>query len=286
MNNKGKGITYIGAEMALNGEVDIKGPALIAGKITGIVRSSDQIKIEPGGEIDGEVFCQDLRVSGTLKGKLFCNKLVIVATGVVEADVSSHEMEIYDGGQFIGMRTTGPEASVLPLPTEVVIHDAAQQPLSSSPKIHKVTEAQNNPLGQTTKNIETADDEIQPSKTSNKKILSVTALMLFTVGLWQVGWGDFLASPKPASNEPALFTQPSPVAESITERNAAKLLKDVQNEHSFIEQREELVNAGLADPDVAMEDLDAMAASNALMNDDNEPKAAIETQPENEIDAK
>ena len=284
MNNKGKGITYIGAEMTLNGEIDIKGPALIAGNITGTVRSSDQIKIELGGEIDGEVFCQELRVSGTLKGKLFCNKLVIVSTGVVEADVSSHDMEIYDGGQFIGMRTIGPESSILPLPTHAITSDEVEQPFSlSSPSDgNEVTETQKSLSPQPAKNIATADDTIQPNNKPHKALLSVCALILMTVGLWQVGGLDFLTSPKTVSNEPALFTQPSPPVASVTERNAAKLLKDVQDEHSFIEQREELVNAGLADPDVAMEDLDAMAASNALMADDNEAaKDAIDTQPAN-----
>ena len=282
MNNKGKGITYIGAEMTLNGEIDIKGPALIAGNITGTVRSSDQIKIELGGEIDGEVFCQELRVSGTLKGKLFCNKLIIVSTGVVEADVSSHDMEIYDGGQFIGMRTTGPEASILPLPTHAVASDEVEQPFSLSSPSDEVTDTPKSVLPQPAKNIATADDTIQPNNKPHKALLSVCALILMTVGLWQVGGLDFLTSPKTVSNEPALFTQPSPPVASVTERNAAKLLKDVQDEHSFIEQREELVNAGLADPDVAMEDLDAMAASNALMADDNEAaKDAIDTQPAN-----
>ena len=277
MNNKTKGITYIGAEMTLNGEMDIKGPALIAGKVTGIVRSNDQIKIEPGGEVDGEVFCQELRVSGTLKGKLFCNKLVIVSAGLVEADVSSHDMEIYDGGQFIGMRTTGPEANVLPMPAHAIPNETIEPVNNRSHPNHDLTDIQQSVPSTPAKNLDSSadDNKVQPNSKSSKAFLTVSALVVIAVGVWQFDALSLLKSPKPTSNEPALFTQPLPSVDNVTERNAAKLLKDVQNEHSFIEQREELVNAGLADPDVAMEDLDAMAASNELMADGNEAAATV-----------
>ncbi|MDO6619730.1 polymer-forming cytoskeletal protein [Shewanella sp. 6_MG-2023] len=117
MNNKGNGVTFIGPDTSLDGDMTVQGPALVAGKVKGVIRSTDQVKIEVGGEIDGELFCQELRVCGEFKGKLHCNSLVIVSSGVVEGDVSSHKMEIYDGGQFLGARTKGPEEGVLPQAT-------------------------------------------------------------------------------------------------------------------------------------------------------------------------
>ncbi|WP_076539721.1 polymer-forming cytoskeletal protein [Shewanella sp. UCD-KL21] len=117
MNNKGNGVTFIGPDTSLDGDMAVQGPALVAGKVKGVIRSTDQVKIEVGGEIDGELFCQELRVCGVFKGTLHCNSLVIVSSGVVEGDVSSHKMEIYDGGQFLGARTKGPEEGVLPQAT-------------------------------------------------------------------------------------------------------------------------------------------------------------------------
>ncbi|WP_144212832.1 bactofilin family protein [Shewanella donghaensis] len=122
MNNKGNGVTFIGPDTSLDGDMTVLGPVLVAGKVKGVIRSTDQIKIEVGGEIDGELFCQELRVSGVFKGILHCNSLVIVSSGVVEGDVSSHKMEIYDGGQFLGARTKGPEEGVLP---EASVEDKA-----------------------------------------------------------------------------------------------------------------------------------------------------------------
>jgi cytoskeletal protein CcmA (bactofilin family) len=260
MNNKSKGVTYIGADMSLKGEIDIQGPALIAGKITGVVRSSDEVKIEPGGVIDGEVYCQELRVSGTLKGKLFCNKLVIISTGVVEADVSSHDMEIYDGGQFIGMRTKGPDADLLPTSVNPTPCRAFNQ-AGSADNVQVPKHAQK----ASTSSPVTEDGK--PSGSSYKTILGVVSIAVIALLVWQSGALRQFSSPVKISAEPALFTQPSQSVESVTERNAAKLLNDVQAETFLVEQQEELINAGLADTDVAMEDLQAMEASNKLMTD-------------------
>ncbi|UJF21713.1 bactofilin family protein [Shewanella sp. OMA3-2] len=266
MNNKSKGVTYIGADMSLNGEIDIQGPALIAGKITGVIRSSDEVKIEPGGIIDGEVYCQELRVSGTLKGKLFCNKLVIISTGVVEADVSSHDMEIYDGGQFIGQRTKGPDADALPASTDSIARQMSQQ-TSSSDNVQARKVAKQSP--QTTSSSSLNEDQ-KTNMPSNKVLLSIMAIAVAALLGWQSGALSSFSSPPKASSEPALFTPISESVESITERNAAKLLNDVKTETFLVEQREELINAGLADPNMAMEDLQAMEASNELMSDNIE----------------
>ncbi|QBF83722.1 hypothetical protein EXU30_14240 [Shewanella maritima] len=114
MNSKAKQATVIGAQMNLQGEMDIQGPATIAGHTNGVIRSSADIVIEQGGLVEGELYCQSVKVCGQFKGKLFCNKLIIVSSGVVDGEVSSHQMEIYDGGQFIGKRTKGPDADTLP----------------------------------------------------------------------------------------------------------------------------------------------------------------------------
>lgn len=261
MNNKTKGVTYIGADMSLNGEIDIQGPALIAGKITGVIRSSDEVKIELGGVVDGEVYCQELRVSGTLKGKLFCNKLVIISTGVVEAEVSSHDMEIYDGGQFIGLRIKGPDADVLPVSSH---SDASQISLQA----HSSDNAQAKILAKNSLKTTSSASLNKDQKTkafSNKTLLGFGAVAVAALLGWQSGALSPLASQPKVTSEPALFTPSTESAQSITERNAVKLLNDVQTEKFFVEQKEELINAGLADPNVAMEDLQAMETSNALI---------------------
>ncbi|MGZ9897245.1 bactofilin family protein [Shewanella gaetbuli] len=285
MNNKGKGITFIGADMSLNGEMDIQGPALIAGKISGTVRSSDVIKIEPSGEVEGEIYCQELRVSGVLKGKLFCNKLVIVSTGVVEADVSSHDMEIYDGGQFIGMRTTGPSADVLPKPTQseatadsTAANNAVQKELKSSishSTSQSSAETKASVDATTQNNSQTQERADKPVKKSNKGVLAIAVVVLAAGGVWQFGGFKQTNDLSETSVEPALFTPPSASTDTVAEKNAAKLLQDVQAEQILAEQ--EAPNSEQVVDD-AMEDLDAMAMSNEQLADnmlDSDQQATI-----------
>lgn len=114
MASKGNGITFISAQTSIEGDTQLDNSALIAGKLQGKIGSAGQIKIELGGEISGEVSCDELRVCGVFSGRVCCNKLIITSSGVVEGEVASHQMEIYEGGQFIGQRIKGPELDDLP----------------------------------------------------------------------------------------------------------------------------------------------------------------------------
>ncbi|MCH1929268.1 polymer-forming cytoskeletal protein [Shewanella sp. A25] len=114
MGNKNHGVTFISASTSLEGELQLAGSALVAGKLKGNIRCAGQLKIEFGGEVSGDVCCDELRVCGVFRGKVRCNKLIIVSSGVVEGEVFSHQLEIYEGGQFIGQRIKGPELETLP----------------------------------------------------------------------------------------------------------------------------------------------------------------------------
>lgn len=128
--NKAQGITFIGAGTRLEGEMTLESAALVSGELKGKISSAGQIKIEPQGLIDGELDCHELRVCGTFRGQLRCQKLVIVHGGVVEGEVASNEMEIFDGGQFLGSRTRGPEAAELPVaPSAVLPREQGKSPL-------------------------------------------------------------------------------------------------------------------------------------------------------------
>lgn len=114
MASKGNSVTFISASTSIEGEIQLAGTALVAGKLQGKIGSAGQIKIELGGEISGEINCDELRVCGLFSGRACCNKLIITNSGVVEGEVASHQMEIYEGGQFIGQRIKGPELDTLP----------------------------------------------------------------------------------------------------------------------------------------------------------------------------
>jgi cytoskeletal protein CcmA (bactofilin family) len=243
MNNKNKGMTYIGVDMALEGDMHIQGPAIIAGQTKGKISSTDQIKIEPSGVVEGEVFCQELRVSGLFKGTLHCNKLIIVSSGIVEGEVSSHQMEIYDGGQFIGMRTKGPESSGLPQVDNERFSELNQTP--SMP------------------------DKKTPISMGKLSLVAVAAIVIITAMVMQPTINSMLnrgQAPSADSNQANAQQYPQS-ALNITEENAAALLQEMDQQTSFAEQTEELINAGQSDINVAMEDLHALAQTSEALGD-------------------
>lgn len=98
------GLTFIAQGTTLSGESHFAGEALIGGELRGKISCVGKITIEVDGYIDGELTCNELKVSGNFKGKLKCDKLNITSTGTVEGEIACESMEIFEGGQFIGMR--------------------------------------------------------------------------------------------------------------------------------------------------------------------------------------
>ncbi|MFK3978236.1 bactofilin family protein [Shewanella vesiculosa] len=240
MNHKNKGMTYIGADMTLEGNVRIQGPAMVAGHTKGTINSTDQIKIELGGVIEGDVFCQEMRVSGLFKGKLHCNKLIIVSSGIVEGEVSSHQMEIYDGGQFIGMRTKGPDASQLPqAEAEQSSHQQAQQ----ASVTHSVFSGRKFTYAAVATILIIAGTILQPTISS------------------ALNRGQILSS----DNNQASVEQYS--QSTATAEDAEVLFQDIDQQTSFVDQAEALIGAGQSDINVAMEDLHELAKTSEAMGD-------------------
>jgi len=98
------GLTFVAPGTKLSGESHFAGEALIGGEVFGKISSSEKITIEIDGYVDGELNCDELKVAGHFKGKLKCGKLNITSTGTVEGELACESMEIFEGGQFIGMR--------------------------------------------------------------------------------------------------------------------------------------------------------------------------------------
>jgi cytoskeletal protein CcmA (bactofilin family) len=103
---KGSDVTFIGVDAQLQGEIQLKGDALIAGRIQGVLSSTSHVKVELSGVLEGDIYCKELKVCGLVKGRIFCDKLIIVSSGVVDGELACQQMEIYHGGQFIGTRTS------------------------------------------------------------------------------------------------------------------------------------------------------------------------------------
>ncbi len=106
------GLTFISPGTRLCGDTHFEGEALVGGELQGNIHGQSKVTIEQGGVIDGILSCRELKVSGLFKGKLKCDKLIVAGGGTVDGEVSCNSMEIFEGGQFIGVRTRDSAPSV------------------------------------------------------------------------------------------------------------------------------------------------------------------------------
>ena len=101
---KSTSFSFIARGTKLTGNIELTGDVLVGGDIQGQLLSEANITIEQGGNVQGEIKCQEFMVNGYFKGRLICERLVIQRNGVVDGEVASTSMQILEGGQFIGMR--------------------------------------------------------------------------------------------------------------------------------------------------------------------------------------
>lgn len=118
-------LSFIANGTKLTGNVEFSGDVLIGGEICGQILSNANITIEQGGNVQGEIKCQEFIVNGYFKGRLICERLVIQRNGIVDGEVASTSMQIMEGGQFIGLRikedTSTIRTHTLPSPQETLI---------------------------------------------------------------------------------------------------------------------------------------------------------------------
>lgn len=72
----------------LNGPIKSSGDVIVSGNVKGDVESSGKCSISQGGEIIGDVTCQNAEISGTLHGNLHAECCVVLLDGaIMEGDI-------------------------------------------------------------------------------------------------------------------------------------------------------------------------------------------------------
>jgi cytoskeletal protein CcmA (bactofilin family) len=97
-------LTFIANGSHIKGKFRFDGDVLLSGHLDGQINSKGNLVIEKEGYVKGKLFCIDLQVSGYFQGSVSCQRLIIHNEGSVEGEVWCEYMEIYDQGQFVGVR--------------------------------------------------------------------------------------------------------------------------------------------------------------------------------------
>jgi len=81
---------------------ELKGPLHIDGHVEGIIDSQFDVSIGVSGQISGLVKARAIVLSGTLEGKVACEKIDILRAGKLIGELISGELTVETGGKFIG----------------------------------------------------------------------------------------------------------------------------------------------------------------------------------------
>lgn len=82
--------------------INSEGSLHVDGQIDGIIETDNEVSIGCQGKVKGLVKAQKIVVSGTLEGKIVCEKIEVLATGKLLGEIFCGEILIEAGGKFIG----------------------------------------------------------------------------------------------------------------------------------------------------------------------------------------
>jgi len=101
-------INLIGNGTVINGEVKSNGDIRIDGTVTGSVNSKGKVVIGTTGLVEGEIFCQNADVSGSIKGNITVSELLsLKASANLNGDINTNKLAIEPGANFSGSCSMG-----------------------------------------------------------------------------------------------------------------------------------------------------------------------------------
>ncbi|MDQ3051463.1 MAG: polymer-forming cytoskeletal protein [Bacteroidota bacterium] len=108
-SESGGSINLIGAGTVIEGEIKSMGDIRIDGTIIGSVSSKSKVVIGTTGQVQGDIFCQNADISGTIQGKTTVSEMLFLkATSKLNGDISTGKLVVEVGASFTGNCNMGP----------------------------------------------------------------------------------------------------------------------------------------------------------------------------------
>ncbi len=96
-------LNIINAGTYLEGSLETKGSVQINGKVKGMVRAADEVRVGRSGEIVGEVYAKSARIAGKIEGNVFIEqKLTLEETSSLNGNLAAGKLIIDEGAVFNG----------------------------------------------------------------------------------------------------------------------------------------------------------------------------------------
>ncbi|HEX6940117.1 MAG TPA: polymer-forming cytoskeletal protein [Longimicrobiales bacterium] len=109
----------VAEEFQLGGQLLLTRPAIVHGRMDGVVRSTSSIVVGPTAVVSAEIHARSVTVRGAVAGTITAEEWIrIEAGGRVTADLAAPTIMIEAGAEFEGRCRMGPLAGVMPAPAD------------------------------------------------------------------------------------------------------------------------------------------------------------------------
>ncbi len=96
-------INLIGTGTAITGDIRSEGDIRIDGSLKGNLHTKGKVVIGPTGNLEGEINCRNIDVSGKVDGKINVNELLTLkASARINGEIKTNKLSIEPGAIFSG----------------------------------------------------------------------------------------------------------------------------------------------------------------------------------------
>lgn len=105
-------INIINEGTSIKGDINANGDTRIDGELIGNITSKGRLVVGPKGKIAGEIRCNNVEVSGFIKGKVAAAELLnMKASAKIEGDIIAGKLSVEPGATFTGSCSMGSTGS-------------------------------------------------------------------------------------------------------------------------------------------------------------------------------
>ena len=115
--SQSQGINIISEGTMIKGNIISNGDIRIDGELKGNIESKGRLVIGPQGKVEGEVNCNNIDVSGYIKGKIVVTEMLSMkSTSEIVGDVTAGKLSVEPGSIFTGTCSMGGQKATLSKP--------------------------------------------------------------------------------------------------------------------------------------------------------------------------
>jgi len=101
-------LNIVGAGTSIEGDIISSGDIRIDGSLKGTVKTRGKLVVGPSGNVEGEVYCQNADISGSIRGKVNVTELLsLKGTAKLSGEISTGKLSIEPGADFSGSCSMG-----------------------------------------------------------------------------------------------------------------------------------------------------------------------------------